>query len=158
MPSAYPGAPPSAYAPPAASAPPSPFASRASEPDAPPARRCAYCCMAVPVDARKCRACGEWLVPTSGGLAAGLLRALGWTWAGVSTLAAAVLWYLGGAVRQAMLLGDADRWLTPLGLDVARWGLVALVALQGITIAVVLHVLAGLAPRRLPWWRRAGPG
>ena len=152
-PSAHPGAPPSAYAPPADLAP---FASRAADPDAPPARRCPHCCMAVPTEARKCRACGEWLVPTSGGVAAALLRVLGWSWAGVSCLAAAVLWYLAGAVRTALLLGDADRWLTPLGLDVARWALVALVALQGVTVGVGLHVVAGMAPRRPRWWTRRG--
>ena len=117
-----------------------------------PARQCRYCCAEVPREAKKCRACGEWLVRTSAGIAAPLLRLLGWVWATLSCVVAATLWYVGGAIRTQLLMSSADEFLTPLGLDVAVYALVALVLLQGLTFGIGLNVLARLAPRRPYWW------
>lgn len=118
----------------------------------PPDRRCRYCCAGVAQEAKKCRSCGEWLVGTSAGLSAALLRLLGWSWAALSGLTAGVVWYVGGAIKMQLLLRSADRYLTPLGLDAAHYAIIALVLLQGLTVGVGLNVIAGLVPRRPRWW------
>jgi hypothetical protein len=119
---------------------------------APPGNRCRYCCADVPREAKKCRACGEWLVRTSSGIAAPLLRLLGWVWAVLSCVAAATLWYIGSAIRTQMVMMSADQYLTPLGLDVAVYAIVLLVLLQGLTVGIGVNVLARLVPRRPYWW------
>ncbi len=114
--------------------------------------RCRYCCADVPREAKKCRACGEWLVRTSSGIAAPLLRLLGWLWAALSCVAAATLWYIGSAIRTQFVMMSADQYLTPLGLDVALYAIVVVVLLQGLTVGIGLNVLARLVPRRPYWW------
>jgi hypothetical protein len=103
-------------------------------------------------EAKKCRACGEWVVRTSAGPAPAFLRLLGWVWIGLSLVAATGLWYVGYAARLWVLVRAVDPVVTPLVLDLARYALVAVVLLQGITFGVGLTVLAGLAPRRPRWW------
>jgi hypothetical protein len=103
-------------------------------------------------EAKKCRACGEWLVATSSGIAAPLLRLLGWVWALLSAVVAATAWYVGSAIRAQLIMFDADEFLTPLGIDVAVYAIVVLVALQGMTVGIGLNVLARLVPRRPYWW------
>ena len=117
-----------------------------------PGQRCRYCCADVPREAKKCRACGEWLVRTSAGIAAPLLRLLGWVWGTLSCAAAATMWYIGSAIRAQMVMLSADQFLTPLGLDVAVYAIVLLVLLQGLTVGIGLNVLARLVPRRPYWW------
>jgi len=119
----------------------------------PPAeRRCPYCCADAPQEAKKCRACGEWLVRTSAGAAPAALRLLGWLWVGLTLLAAGGLWAAGRAARFWILLRATDPAISPLALDVALYGLLALVLLQGLTVGVALSVLSRLAPRRPRWW------
>jgi hypothetical protein len=115
-------------------------------------RRCPYCCGGLPREAKKCGACGEWVVRTSSGAAAALLRLLGWSWVGVTLLAATGLWYGGRAARYWVLMRDVDPMITPFLVDVARFGLLALVLLQGLTVGLGLVVLARSAPRRPHWW------
>jgi len=115
-------------------------------------RRCPYCCAGLAREAKKCRACGEWVVRTSAGAAAALLRLLAWLWVGLSLLAAAGLWSAGTAVRLRVLTRAVDPVVTPLVLDVVLYGLVAILLLQGLAVGATLGVLAGLAPRRPRWW------
>ena len=117
-----------------------------------PARGCSYCCAALPTEAKKCGACGEWVVGTSGGVAAALLRLLAWGWGGASLLAAAGLWYGGSLVRAWLVARAVDPVVAPIVLTLVLYGLVAIVLLQGLTVAVGLTVVAGLAPRRPRWW------
>jgi hypothetical protein len=124
----------------------------AGEVAVPVERRCPYCCGGLPRAAKKCGACGEWVVRTSSGAAAAALRLLGWAWVGVTLLAAAGLWYGGRAARYWVLMRDVDPVITPFLVDVARHGLLALVLLQGLTVGVALVVLARSAPRRPRWW------
>src|SRR5205085_5836606 len=93
---------PFTYSPPARSAPAEPVL-----------RRCKYCCTDIPPQAKKCFACGEWIVGTSRGFAAGVLRLLGWAWALVSCASAAVILYVGDAIRQQLVFHDAAEYLTP---------------------------------------------
>jgi hypothetical protein len=119
---------------------------------APPERRCPYCCTDLARDARKCRACGEWVVRTSAGAAPALLRIVGWLWVAGSLLAAAGIWRVGSSLRLALLLRDVDPAVSPVALDLVLYALVGLVVLQGLTIGLGAGVLARLAPRRPRWW------
>jgi hypothetical protein len=118
----------------------------------PATRPCPYCRSALDPAAKKCRSCGEWTVGTSTGLAASLLRLLGWLWAGGSLLAAAGVWYGGAAVRAWLIARAVDPVLTPLVLSALLYVLTAVVVMQGLTVGVGLNVLAGLTPRRPRWW------
>jgi hypothetical protein len=136
----------------------SPFTYTPPEPVAPARkaaateRRCKYCCTDVPPQAKKCYACGEWMVGTSSGFAAALLRLLGWTWALLSCFTAATIWYVGTAIRDQLIFRGAAEYLTPFGVDLVVWAVAATVLLQGFTVGVGLNVLARLAPRRPRWW------
>ena len=132
--------------------PPEPVAPATRARPAPAERRCKYCCTDVPPQAKKCYACGEWIVGTSAGFAAALLRLLGWTWALLSCFTGATIWYVGGAIRDQLICRGAGEYLTPFGVDLAVWAIVATVLLQGFTVGVGLNVLARLAPRRPRWW------
>jgi hypothetical protein len=115
-------------------------------------RPCPYCCTDLPREARKCRACGEWVVRTSAGTAPALLRVVGWLWVGGSLLAGGAIWIVGRSLRFALLLRDVDPAVTPVVFDVVLYGLVGVVVLQGVTIGLGAGVLARLAPRRPRWW------
>ena len=139
---------------------PSPFTYTPPEPVAPPARgrdvpalrRCKWCCTDVPPQAKKCYACGEWLVGTTAGVASAVLRLLGWTWALLSCFTAATIWYVGTAIRDQLIFHNAGEYLTPFGIELAVYALVGMVVLQGLTVGVGLNVLARCAPRRPRWW------
>jgi hypothetical protein len=130
-------------------APPEPAPPAPAEPAL---RRCKYCCTDVPPQAKKCYACGEWIVGTSGGFAAAVLRLLGWTWAVLSCFSAATIWYVGNAIRDQLIFHNAGEYLTSFGIDLVVWALVATVLLQGLTVGVGLNVIARIAPRRPRWW------
>ncbi|MEJ7811965.1 MAG: hypothetical protein WKG32_16250 [Gemmatimonadaceae bacterium] len=117
-----------------------------------PTRLCPYCRDELASDAKKCRACGEWAVRTSAGAAAALLRLVGWVWTVLSIVAAAGVWYLGGAIRDGVLSRGVDPVATPFALEIARVALAAIVLLQGLAFGLGLTVLARLAPRRPVWW------
>ena len=115
-------------------------------------RLCPHCCSELATAAKKCPACGEWVVHTSGGVAPALLRLLGWVWGGVSALVALGTWYGGAAVRTWIVARAVEPVIALVIVDAVRYALVAIVLLQGLTVAVGLSVVASLAPRRPRWW------
>ena len=110
-------------------------------------KRCPFCCGDIPTEARKCRECGEWVVGTSGGLAAAGLRFLGVIWAGVTVMAA-----LGLGVRRWAWMHAVDQQITPQLVDLALYTLIAVVLLKGLMLSVGLGIMARLSPRRPRWW------
>jgi hypothetical protein len=117
-----------------------------------PTRTCPYCTVELAPAAKKCRWCGEWLVRTSAGLAPPLLRLLAWLWAGMSLAGAAGVWYGGALVRNWVVAQAVEPVVALVVVDLVRYALVVLVALQGVTFATGLAVVASLAPRRPRWW------
>ena len=118
-------------------------------PDASPRHRCPYCFGKIHVDARKCRHCGEWVVPTTRGASSAVLRAFGWLWAGASMLGAAGLWHVATLWRARQLLGVDDGNLPPPAVvNALLFGGVALIAIQGLVGGLGLVVFSALAPRR----------
>lgn len=111
-------------------------------------RRCPFCYGKIEVDARKCRHCGEWVVRTSRGAAAAMLRFFGWCWTGGSLLAAALLWHVATLWQARQVLGGDDTNLPPAVLSALVYGGVAFVAIQGIVLGLGLVVFGGIAPRR----------
>ena len=121
---------------------------RATAPD----RACRYCCAALAPAAKKCRSCGEWVVHTSGGMPAALLRLLALSWTALSVVAAGGVWLAGSALRTWLVARAVDPVMTPAVLTALLWALVAAVLLQGLTVGAALAALAGLLPRRPRWW------
>lgn len=115
-------------------------------------QRCPYCCDLIPREAKKCRSCGEWVVRTSGGLVAGMLRLAGIGWAIGTLLVAAGLWKLAEGVRRWVWLHAVDPTITPKVADIAIYVVIALVVIRGLMVSVGLGVMAGLSPRRPRWW------
>ena len=115
-------------------------------------RSCPYCCSQIPREAKKCHACAEWVVGTSGGLAAVLLRLLALLWAALTILAAAGLWSLGQGILRWVWMHAVDPAITPQVVSLLLYGVVAVVLLKGLMVSVGLGLLARLAPRRPRWW------
>jgi hypothetical protein len=115
-------------------------------------KHCPFCCDDIPVDAKKCRSCGEWVVGTSGGFAAAGLRMLGVLWAGVTVLTAAGLWYVGQGIRRWAWMHAVDQQITPQIIDLTLYALIAIVLLKGFMLSVGLGIMARLSPRRPRWW------
>ena len=115
-------------------------------------RSCPYCCSQIPREAKKCHACAEWVVGTSGGLAAVLLRLLALFWAALTILAAAGLWSLGQGIMRWVWMHAVDPAITPQVVSLLLYGVVAVVLLKGLMVSVGLGLLARLAPRRPRWW------
>ena len=115
-------------------------------------KACKYCCVDIPAQAKKCRSCGEWVVGTSRGFAAGMLRALGILWALVTVLAAGGLWYLGQGVRRWAWMHAIDQQITPQLVDVAVYAVIAIVLLKGFMVSVGLGILARMSPSRPRWY------
>src|SRR5436305_6726911 len=122
--------------------------------DAPAAldRSCPWCCSRIPKEAKKCHACAEWVVGTSGGLAAVLLRLLALLWAGGTVFAALALWSVAQGIMRWVWMHSVDPAITPQVVTLLLYGLVALVVLKGLMVSVGLGLLARLAPRRPRWW------
>jgi hypothetical protein len=129
-----------------------PAARRSGETLAARVQSCPFCCDSIPREAKKCRTCGEWVVRTSGGLAAAALRLLALLWAALTLLAAAGLWTLGQGVRRWVWLHAVDPTITPQVVDIVLYALIALVLLKGLMVSVGLGVIARLSPRRPRWW------
>jgi len=115
-------------------------------------QRCPYCCDLIPREAKKCRSCGEWVVRTSSGVFASMLRLAAFAWAGGTLLVAVGLWKLAEGVRQWVWLHAVDPTITPKVVDVAIYLVIALVVIRGLMVSVGLGVMAGLSPRRPRWW------
>jgi len=117
-----------------------------------PDRSCPFCCSQIPREAKKCRACAEWVVGTSGGIAAALLRLLAVGWAVLTVLAAVGLWSIGQGILRWVWLHSVDPAITPQVVNLLLYGIVAVVLLKGLMVSVGLGLLARLAPRRPRWW------
>ena len=115
-------------------------------------QRCPYCCDLIPREAKKCRSCGEWVVRTSSGVFASMMRLAGIAWAIGTLLVALGLWKVAGGVRQWVWLHAVDPTITPKVVDVAIYVVIALVVIRGLMVSVGLGVMAGLSPRRPRWW------
>lgn len=129
-----------------------PVTRRSGETRAASERPCPWCCDQIPVDARKCHSCGEWVVGTSGGLAATALRLLGLAWAALTVLAAVGIWNLGQLARRWVWLHAVDQGITPQLVDFALYAVIGIVLLKGLMMSLGLGVLARLSPRRPRWW------
>ena len=115
-------------------------------------QRCPYCCDLIPREAKKCRSCGEWVVRTSSGMFATMLRLAAIAWAAGTLLVAAGLLKAAEGVRRWVWLHAVDPTITPKVVDVAIYVVIALVVIRGLMVSVGLGVMAGLSPRRPRWW------
>ncbi len=131
---------------------PIPITRRPSDVPAVATKSCRFCYTDIPSEAKKCRSCGEWVVGTSGGFAAGMLRLLGVLWAVVTVVAAGGLWYLGQGVRRWAWMHAVDQQITPQLVDVAVYALIAIVLLKGFMVSVGLGILARMSPQRPRWY------
>jgi hypothetical protein len=119
---------------------------------APLERPCPYCCTQIPREAKKCHACAEWVVGTSGGIAAAMLRLLALAWAAFTVLAAVGLWTLGQGIMRWVWMHAVDPAITPQVVTLLLYGAIGVVLLKGMMVSVSLGLLARLAPRRPRWW------
>ena len=115
-------------------------------------RSCPFCCSQIPREAKKCRACAEWVVGTSGGVAAAMLRLLAVLWAAVTVLAAGGLWTLGQGIVRWVWMHAVDQAITPQVVNLLLYAVIAVVVLKGLMVSVGLALLARLAPHRPRWW------
>jgi uncharacterized membrane protein len=115
-------------------------------------QRCPYCCDLIPREAKKCRSCGEWVVRTSSGVFATMLRLAAFGWAAGTLLVAAGLLKVAEGVRRWVWLHAVDPTITPKVVDVVIYLLIALVVIRGLMVSVGLGVMAGLSPRRPRGW------
>jgi hypothetical protein len=117
-----------------------------------PDKSCPFCCADIPREAKKCRACGEWVVGTSHGIAAAALRLFGVCWALVSIAIAAGLWFAGQSIRAWVWMHSVNAQLTPRVVDFVLYVVIAVVLLKGVAVGVGFGIMARLAPRRPRWW------
>ena len=115
-------------------------------------QRCPWCCDLIPREAKKCRSCGEWVVRTSRGVMAGMLRLAGIAWAIGTLLVAAGLWKVAQGVRQWVWMHAVDPTITPQVVEIAIYLVIAVVVVRGLMVSIGLGVMAGLSPRRPRWW------
>ena len=119
---------------------------------APLERPCPYCCSQIPREAKKCHACAEWVVGTSGGFAPALLRLLAIVWATITVLAGLGLWTLGQGIVRWVWMHAVDPTITPQVVNLVLYGVIAVVVLKGLMVSVGMALLARLAPQRPRWW------
>ena len=119
---------------------------------APLERPCPYCCSPIPREAKKCHACAEWVVGTSGGIAAALLRLLALAWAALTVLGALGLWTIGQGIVRWVWMHAVDQAITPHVVNLVLYTVIAAVVLKGLMVSIGLGLLARLAPRRPRWW------
>jgi hypothetical protein len=113
---------------------------------------CPYCLSQIPRDAKKCPACTEWVVGTSSGFAAWILRLLALLWAGLTVLGALGLWSIGQGIMRWVWLHSVDPAITPQVVSLLLYGVIAFLLLKGLMVSMALALLARLAPRRPRWW------
>jgi hypothetical protein len=119
---------------------------------APQLRACPYCCSSIPKEAKKCHACAEWVVGTSGGIAAALLRLLALAWAGLTVLGALGLWSIGQGIERWVWMHAVDPSITPHVVNLLLYAVIAAIVLKGLMVSIGLGLLARLSPRRPRWW------
>src|SRR5438045_546954 len=88
---------------------------------APAVKSCPWCRDEIPHDAKKCRSCGEWVVSTSHGIAAMMLRLFGLAWVALSFAIAAGLWFAGQALRGWVWMHSVNQQRTPPVVHVVRY-------------------------------------
>src|SRR3954469_11096779 len=115
-------------------------------------KSCPFCCADIPREAKKCRACGEWVVSTSHGIVAMALRFFGVCWALVSVAIAGGLWFTGKAIRAWVWMHSVNAQITPRVVDFVLYVVIAVVLLKGLAVGVGFGIMARLAPRRPRWW------
>ena len=115
-------------------------------------KTCPFCCDDIPREAKKCRSCGEWVVGTSHGIAAAMLRLLGLAWICVSFAIAGGLLFLGKAIRGWVWMHAVNPQITPRVVDFAIYTIIAVVLLKGLAVGVGFGIMARLSPRRPRWW------
>jgi hypothetical protein len=115
-------------------------------------RSCPWCCTQIPREAKKCHACAEWVVGTSGGIAAALLRLLALAWAALTVLGALGLWTIGQGIVRWVWMHAVDQAITPHVVNLVLYTVIAAVVLKGLMVSIGLGLLARLAPRRPRWW------
>ena len=119
---------------------------------APLVRPCPYCCSLIPAEAKKCHACAEWVVGTSGGIGAAVLRLLAILWAAFTVMGALGLWVLGQGIVRWVWMHAVDPAITPQVVNLLLYAVIAAVVLKGLMVSVGLGRLARLAPRRPRSW------
>jgi hypothetical protein len=115
-------------------------------------KTCPFCCDDIPHEAKKCRSCGEWVVGTSHGIAAAMLRLLGLAWICVSFAIAAGLLMLGMAIRAWVWMHSVNAQITPRVVDFVLYTVIAVVLIKGLAVGVGFGIMARLSPRRPRWW------
>src|SRR3954452_20092389 len=115
-------------------------------------KSCPWCCDTIPKEAKKCRSCGEWVVGTSHGFVAALLRLFGLFWALVSVAIAGGLWFVAQSVRSWVWMHSVNPMITPRAVDFVIYVVIAVVLLKGIAVGVGFGIMARLSPRRPRWW------
>src|SRR5215217_7593322 len=97
-------------------------------------RSCPWCCSQIPREAKKCHACTEWVVGTSGGFAAGVLRLLALLWACLTVLGALGLWSIGQGIMRWVWLHSVDPAITPNVVRLLLYGVIAVLLLKGLMV------------------------
>lgn len=115
-------------------------------------KTCPFCCDDIPHEAKKCRSCGEWVVGTSHGIAAAMLRLFGLAWVTVSFVIAGGLLMLGKGIRGWVWMHSVHPQITPRVVDFVIYTIIALVLLKGLAVGVGFGIMARLSPRRPRWW------
>jgi hypothetical protein len=118
----------------------------------PAEKSCPYCCDDIPHEAKKCRSCGEWVVGTSHGIAAAMLRLFGFFWVCVSFVIAGGLLFVGKAIRGWVWMHSVHPQITPRVVDFVLYTVVAIVLLKGLAVGVGFGIMARLSPRRPRWF------
>jgi ribosomal protein L40E len=115
-------------------------------------KSCPFCYDAIPAEAKKCRSCGEWVVGTSHGIGAAMLRMFGFMWVLVSFGIAGGLWFAGQAIRGWVWMHSVNAQITPRVVDFVLYVVIAVVLLKGLAVGVGFGIIARLSPRRPRWW------
>jgi hypothetical protein len=115
-------------------------------------KSCPFCLDEIPSEAKKCRSCGEWVVGTSHGIGAAMLRLFGLMWTLVSVAIAVGLWFAGQALRGWVWMHSVNQQLTPRVVDFILYVVIAVVLLKGLAVGVGFGIIARLSPRRPRWW------
>lgn len=115
-------------------------------------KTCPFCCDDIPREAKKCRSCGEWVVGTSHGIAAAMLRLFGFAWICVSFMIAGGLLFLGKAIRGWVWMHSVNPQITPRVVDFVLYTVIAVVLLKGLAVGVGFGIMARLSPRRPRWF------
>ena len=117
------------------------------------AQPCPYCHAGVPMHAKKCASCTEWLVETRLDWPSRVLKAAGYAGMTLSLMGAVLLWSVSSTAEKMV----ADPTFSGIDASVGAAGAVALwivraaslfMALQGTLLGVAIIAFAERGPRR----------